>query len=100
MTTYNYSGCSGDPSNVCSRTEARGITTTYHYDAMNRLTAKSYSDGTPVANFWYDSTTATIGGWTQLGLTNTKGRLSANCTSNAIATCPGGYTGTVYSCVH
>ncbi|MGH9455556.1 MAG: hypothetical protein ACRD2O_16470 [Terriglobia bacterium] len=39
--TYSYgdsgSPCSGDPSEVCSRTDARGITTTYTYDALNRL---------------------------------------------------------------
>ena len=33
----------------------QGITTTYAYvDALNRLTAKTYSDGTPTATFAYD----------------------------------------------
>jgi RHS repeat-associated protein len=61
-TTYFYyttSGgtlCSGDPSAICRRTDAKGVTTTYTYDALNRLTQKSYSDGiTPTANFVYDA---------------------------------------------
>ena len=61
-TTYTYptsntGPCSGDPSDVCTRTDARGITTTYAYvDALNRLTSKTYSDGTPTATFAYDLT--------------------------------------------
>lgn len=35
--------CSGDPSNVCSRTDARAIVTTNTYDSTNRLIGKSYS---------------------------------------------------------
>ncbi len=46
--------CSGDPANVCRKVDARGITTTYAYDAMNRLTGKSYSDGTPSVVYTYD----------------------------------------------
>lgn len=57
--TYSYyqggsSLCSGDPSLPCSRTDARGIVTTYAYDAVNRLTLKTYSDGTYPANYLYD----------------------------------------------
>ncbi|MGH9396820.1 MAG: RHS repeat-associated core domain-containing protein, partial [Terriglobia bacterium] len=56
------------------------------------------SDGTPVANFWYDSGSACFAGWCLWNqLANTKGRLSATCTSNAPATCSGGNSGTVYS---
>ena len=40
-TTYSYavsgSPCSGNPSAPCSRTDARSVTTTYAYDALNRL---------------------------------------------------------------
>ncbi|HEV2416458.1 MAG TPA: RHS repeat-associated core domain-containing protein [Terriglobia bacterium] len=54
-TTYGYSGCSGALSNVCTRTDGRGITTTYSYDALNRITGKSYSDGvTPSISYSYD----------------------------------------------
>ena len=58
--SYTNSGgtvCSGDPGAVCQRTDGRSITTTYTYDALNRLTGKSYSDGvTPPATYSYDST--------------------------------------------
>jgi RHS repeat-associated protein len=42
---YSVSGalCSGDPSDVCQRTDARGAVTTYYYDQLNRLTGKTYS---------------------------------------------------------
>lgn len=89
--------CSGDLSTICRRMDARGITMTYTYDALNRLTSKSYCDGTPPANFFYDSNFTTIGNWTQSSLQNVKGRLMATCTSNAIATYLGGYTAAVYS---
>jgi YD repeat-containing protein len=39
--TYDADG------NVLSRIDARPITTTFGYDALNRLTTKSYSDSTP-----------------------------------------------------
>jgi RHS repeat-associated protein len=32
------------------------VVTTYTYDELNRLTQKSYSDGTPAAKYYYDST--------------------------------------------
>lgn len=65
MTSYSYavSGglCAGDPSLPCSRTDARGVITSYTYDALNRLTAKSYlvppslnTSSTPSACFQYD----------------------------------------------
>jgi RHS repeat-associated protein len=46
--TYAYvmSGggfCSGDPSNVCQRTDARGVVSAYTYDHTNRLTGVKYT---------------------------------------------------------
>jgi RHS repeat-associated protein len=45
--TYSYttSGglCSGDPTSVCSRTDARGVVSNYTYDHANRLTGVSYT---------------------------------------------------------
>jgi len=50
---YGYDG----NGNVTSRKDARGITTTYSYDPLNRLTRKLYSDGTtPLVTFEYDKT--------------------------------------------
>lgn len=77
-TTYFYytaSGgglCSGDPSAVCQRTDSRSITTTYAYDALNRLTSKTYSDTTtPMTFYVYDLTSSVWGEY----LSNPKGRL-------------------------
>lgn len=46
-TTYSYlqssSPCAGDPMKVCSRTDARGVLTSYSYDAINRLDGISYT---------------------------------------------------------
>src|SRR5271154_2431072 len=38
-----------------TRKDARGITTTYSYDALNRITQKVYTDGTPTVTFTYDT---------------------------------------------
>ncbi len=62
--------CSGDATAGCRRTDARSITTTYAYDALNRLTFKSYSDGTPSVALYYDVPPT----W-MTDLTNVKGRL-------------------------
>jgi RHS repeat-associated protein len=67
-TTYDNDG------NLKSKTDAKGIVTTYGYDNLNRLLSKSYSDGTtPSACFQYDQSTSTRGigrlttEWTQTG---------------------------------
>ena len=86
-TSYTYpttSGtgiCSGDPRLPCTRTDARNITTTYTYDALNRRTAKGYSDGiTPIARFSYDEAFVTLGSWTSPTLNYPKGRLTHTTT--------------------
>lgn len=105
-TTYFYyanSGgglCAGDPSAVCRRTDARSITTTYAYDALNRLTSKSYTNdpsSTPVANFFYSQSSVTIGSWSSGTLTYTLGRLTETCTSSTVGSCVSAKTATVYS---
>lgn len=74
-TTYFYyttSGsalCSGDANAICRRTDARGITTTYTYDALNRMTGKSYSNGDPSVSYFYDQTS-----YNGLTISNGKGR--------------------------
>jgi YD repeat-containing protein len=37
--------------NVLTRTDNRGIVTSYGYDALNRVTQTSYSDGTPAVSY-------------------------------------------------
>jgi RHS repeat-associated protein len=49
--TYAYDAAG----NVITRTDARGIITTYRYDVLHRLTGKSYGDGTPTVTFVYDT---------------------------------------------
>jgi RHS repeat-associated protein len=62
---YTTSGgtlCSGDPAAVCRRTDARAITTTYFYDALNRLVSNSYNDSgptTPTVKYGYDAVALT-----------------------------------------
>ncbi len=54
-TTSGSSLCAGDASAVCRKTDARSITTTYTYDALNRLTQKAYSDSTPTVSYVFDA---------------------------------------------
>lgn len=80
-TTYSYSSggslCSGDPREVCSQTDARGLTTAFTYDVLNRLLQKSYSDGSPTVGYQYDQ--PSIWG---LALSNSKGRLTHEYNNN------------------
>ena len=41
---------------MCRRTDERGITTTYTYDALNRPTGRTYSNGDPSVTYSYDQT--------------------------------------------
>ena len=78
--TVSYSYDTGSAGDLYQRiapkpnqTGSAMVTTTYAYDALHRLTQKSYNDGTPSANFAYDQTTAF--GFTSL--TNTLGKMSS-----------------------
>jgi RHS repeat-associated protein len=51
--------CAGDPAVPCRITDPLGVTTTFQYDQLNRLTSKSYSDGTtPMITYCYDGQNA------------------------------------------
>lgn len=81
-TTYVYTAlngglCAGDPSLVCQRTDARGVTATSQYDTVNRLKMTAYSDGTPTDYYYYDQTAPW--GYT---LSNPIGRLTTEGTYN------------------
>jgi YD repeat-containing protein len=40
-------------SNLLTKTDARGISTTYAYDELNRVTQKNHSDSTPPVSYYY-----------------------------------------------
>lgn len=61
--TYAYD----DNGNLSTKTDARSIVATHVYDALNRVTSRSYSDGTPTVTYAYDTA----------GITNSKGRLTS-----------------------
>ena len=71
--------CSGDLSAVCRRTDARSKTTTYAYDALNRLISKSYSDTTPGVAYGYDAVAPSGCTPPTLTITNGKGRRTSMC---------------------
>lgn len=86
-TTYAYDGdsnCSSSyPGLLASQTDPRGIRTCFQYDPLNRVTQKSYSDGTASANFVYSSTNSLIGSYMGISLTNTIGRLAYEYTGTS-----------------
>jgi RHS repeat-associated protein len=64
---YNSSG------DLSTRTDARGIVTTYGFDLLHRITGKTYSDGTPqvvygydISNPFYQTATNTVGRLVQI----------------------------------
>jgi YD repeat-containing protein len=84
--TYSYlrngSLCAGDVTRPCSKTDARGVTTQYSYDALNRMISKRYSgdaSGTPTSCFQYD--TSAVSGASG----NLLGRLTNQWTQHASA---------------
>lgn len=81
--TYSGSTCQlngYDPNgNLIYKTDARGVVTTYAYDALNRLTQKSYNDGlTATVTYGYDAVAPT-GCSPSLTMANPIGRRTAMC---------------------
>jgi RHS repeat-associated protein len=77
--TYNSNGDLGTKiAPAPNQTGSTTVTTTYSWDLLHRLTKKSYSDGTPTANFYFDSAPSS---W-QSPEQNTVGRLVEATTNN------------------
>src|SRR5256714_1992164 len=74
--TYSYD----DNGNLTQKTDARNVSSTYVYDALNRVKSRSYSDSTPAVNYSYDT----------VGVAYAKGRLT-QVSSSVSATAYGGY---------
>lgn len=57
--TFSYTttgaACSTEMTNVCSRTDARGVVTAYTYDGLSRLKKVTYPAGTPTVTLNYDT---------------------------------------------
>lgn len=81
--SYAYNGTGLVVSRVRPRANQTGssvtTTTTYQYDALDRLLSISYSDGTPTKEFAYDQ--ATIWGNSSVSTGDAKGRLTAATSS-------------------
>jgi YD repeat-containing protein len=70
--TYDNAG------NVLTRTDQRGIVTTYSgYDALNRPGTISYSDGTPTVTLGYDGVWSAFGQLTSIANANSSTNLTA-----------------------
>jgi RHS repeat-associated protein len=69
---YSYAGCSKDPSDLCSRTDGRGVITNYSYDALNRPYQISYNVGTTGV----PSTTTVTYSYGTSGASHNNGRLT------------------------
>ena len=71
-----------DNGNLTSKTDPRGIATTYTYDSLNRVTLRDYSDSTPDVTYTYDTLSQ-----------NGKGRLTA-VSSSGLSYAYAGYDAT------
>ena len=76
--------------NLSSRADARNVTTTYTYDALNRLQSKTYSDGTtPAVQLVYDSSGACPAGATAYNTGKLTSVTTAAITDSSQRTVPG-----------
>lgn len=83
--------------NLGFKTDARGVTTQFTYDSLNRLTRKSYPNdlsGTPVSCFQYDASSSPFASGNLIGhLTNqwTQRTVSGNCVAPTSYSTSAGY---------
>ena len=72
--------------NLSTRKDARSIQTGFQYDTLNRVTSKTYSDGTPQVRYYYDGNIAGVG---PISISGAAGRLTS--VTNSVSTT--NYTG-------
>lgn len=83
----NGSNCTADydgNGNLVHKTEGRGITVAYTYDALNRLVSKSYSSNalnTPSACYQYDSSSLVSSGGNLIGRVTNEWTQAGTCDS-------------------
>ncbi|HKW18904.1 MAG TPA: RHS repeat-associated core domain-containing protein [Terriglobales bacterium] len=60
LSYVNSSGglCSGDPTRPCTKTDGRGLVTTYSYDSANRLLSKTHTGTTGPITYSYGTSAA------------------------------------------
>ena len=83
------SGYDGD-GNLITKTDARGVTVQYTYDALNRLLSKSYPSGTASSCYQYDQSTVASTGANLVGRLTNAWTQSAACPASA----PSSFTST------
>lgn len=84
--------CAGDSSALCSKTDARGVITSYSYDALNRILGKTYSGlNTTAASiaattlstcYQYDSSSGSPSGPNFIGRLTNEWTQSGTCSSS------------------
>jgi RHS repeat-associated protein len=82
-------------SNLATKTDPRSITTTYNYDALNRVTSRTYSShpqNTPAVFYYYDSQALPSGAPSSFNRGSSKGRLVAVLYGSGTSS-TGSYTG-------
>jgi RHS repeat-associated protein len=70
---YNYD----NNGNLTTKTDARSISTTFSYDALNRVTFRDYSDTTPDVTYTYDNVTNAKGKLTKVSSAISETRYTA-----------------------
>lgn len=78
--TYDSNG------NLQTRTDDRGITTTYSYDILNRLRSKTYTDGSPSVCMQYDASTYARASANLIGRLTNEWTQAGSCPSTPPAT--------------
>ena len=103
---YTYStpasACSPNYEAPCTRTDARGVVTTYTYDNLNRLTSRSYAAASTntvgtvsdlTACYQYDTALSSVSDSNPLGKLTAEWEQPGACPSGAVSSIPSGAIG-------